>query len=146
MLRTSGFQARPNSIEARQARCCYTELVFRRELEGNCIDILLLACLHKLYIWHGGQTTIKPKDITDNVHSCQMWEKTQDNYIGGMGLEAPQSQPWNRLLWSCQLNFLLCHYGPKLHSALTSQSWKQIWFKLSSSSKIQFTLNFMCLG
>lgn len=29
-------------------------LSFRREQEGNCIDILLLACLHKLYIWHGG--------------------------------------------------------------------------------------------
>lgn len=80
MLRTSGFQARPNSIEARQARCCYTELVFRRELEGNCIDILLLACLHKLYIWHGGgQTTIKPKDITDNVHSCQMFQHVRKN-------------------------------------------------------------------
>lgn len=49
--RTSGIQARPNLISyARLARCCYVELVFWRELEGNCIDILLLACLHKQHL------------------------------------------------------------------------------------------------
>lgn len=26
----------------------------QKDSEGNCIDILLLACLHKLYIWHRG--------------------------------------------------------------------------------------------
>lgn len=29
----------------------------QRDSEGNCIDILLLACLHKLYIWHRGGGT-----------------------------------------------------------------------------------------
>lgn len=45
----------------------------QREPQGNCIDILLLACLHKLYIWHWGregQTTVKPKDITDSCSMC----------------------------------------------------------------------------
>lgn len=104
--RTSGIQTRPNLIFmsktkkkkknkelARCCCCCYTELV----LEGNCIDILLLACLHKLYIWHGGDQTQplnqKPKtkeNITDNVHhslsnvsTCE--DKTRIiNFHGGM--------------------------------------------------------------
>lgn len=51
----------------------------QKDSEGNCIDILLLACLHKLYIWHGGggaeqnQNTIKQHRQSlplSNVSTC----------------------------------------------------------------------------
>lgn len=149
MLRTSGFQARPNSIEARQARCCYTELVFRRELEGNCIDILLLACLHKLYIWHGGgANNHKTKrhhrqcPLLSNVSTCE--KKPRIIILEGWAWKprkaSPETACCGPATWIC------CCVIVDQKKALTSQSWKQIWFKLSSSSKIQFTLNFMCLG
>lgn len=60
MLRNYGFHARSNLTESRLTRRCSTELVFWRGWEQNCIDILLPACLHKIYTWRrGNQTTMR---------------------------------------------------------------------------------------
>lgn len=97
------WKFRPGRIWFHMSRLarCYIEVIFQRDQEGNCIDILLLACLHKLYIWHRGgpNTTIKSKTaqtISTLVQCVNVLEKKHDNniYGGGVGMKALQSQPW----------------------------------------------------
>lgn len=74
-------------------------------MEGNCIDILLLACLNKVYIWHrgvggggvgvGDQTqALKPgKTLQTKLHprpACRHLTIIQD--LQGEGLHSPPPQ------------------------------------------------------
>lgn len=48
---------------------------------GGKLHRHLATCMSSqtLHLAWGGQTTIKPKDITDNVHSCQMFQHVRKN-------------------------------------------------------------------